>query len=125
MLERLKKEGVHLGVVTSKMHITSEHCLRLLKLDNLIEYICAYDDVKNPKPHEEGILKSMIEFKIKDKKRVLYIGDNISDYICGQNAGVDVAIVTWGPRKIDKSIKPTYWLNDYNELEGIIHEKDL
>ena len=125
VLERLKKEGGHLGVVTSKMHITSEHCLRLLKLDNLIEYICAYDDVKNPKPHEEGILKSMRDMGISDKRKVLYIGDNTSDYLCAKNAGVDVAMVTWGPREIDKSIKPTYWLNDYLELEDIVHGKDL
>lgn len=125
VLTKLKDEGIHLGVVTSKMHITSVYCLENLKLGNIIEYICAFDDVKNPKPHEEGILQSMSDMGISDKRKVLYIGDNTSDYLCAKNAGVDVAMVTWGPREIDKSIKPTYWLNDYLELEDIVHGKDL
>ena len=64
----------------------------------------------------------MSSFGIKDKKKVLYIGDNLADYQAARNAGVDVAMVKWVPRVIKEPIEPDYWLNDFNELEGMISE---
>ena len=121
-LTRLKDRGILLGVVTSKSHQNSEHCLKALGLDNLINYFVAFDDVVNKKPDPEGILLAMSHFSIKNKRKVLYIGDNKSDFLAGKNAGVDVALVTYGPRKIDTSLTPTYWIDDFLEVEDIINE---
>lgn len=120
-LAELKDKGIKLGVVTSKMHETSLYCLKMIKLDKLITYVCAYDDVSKPKPSGEGIIKSMSAFGIKDKSKVLYVGDNASDYECAKDAGVDSMIVSWGPRKRPDYVKPTYWLNDFIELEDIVN----
>ena len=86
-----------------------------------MDYFVAGDDVKNMKPHPESIFKAMEHFSILDKKKVLYIGDNKSDYLTAINAGIDVALVTWGPRKIDTSLTPTYWISDFKEVEDIVH----
>ena len=76
-----------------------------------------YDDVKNPKPHGESILKAMKELGETDLKNVLYIGDNKLDLETANNAGVDGALVTWGPRKLDPSLKPKTFISSYEDLE--------
>ena len=117
----LMNQGIKVGVVTSKMRESTIHCLEVIHLDDIIDYFVAGDDVKHMKPHPEGILLAVEHFSIKDKKKVLYIGDNKSDFISARNAGVDVALVTWGPRKIDRTLTPDYWIDDFKEVEEIIN----
>ena len=121
-LTKLKSEGVYLGIVTSKGHNNTIKCLESLHLNELIDVFVAGDDVKETKPNPEGIYLLMEHFAIKDKKKVLYIGDNKGDYLTARNAGVDVGLVTWGPRKIDYSLSPEYWIDDFKEVEEIINE---
>ena len=121
-LKVLKSRGIKLGVVTSKGHDNTIKCLNSLKLDELVSYFVSSGDVRHIKPDPEGIYKSMEHFSILDKKKVLYIGDNKGDYMTARNAGVDVALVTWGPRKIDTSLTPEYWLKDFKEVEEIVNE---
>lgn len=117
----LINKGIKVGVVTSKMRDSTIHCLDVLHLDDVIDYFIAGDDVTNMKPHPEGILLGMEHFSILDKKKVLYVGDNKSDYLTARNAGIDVALVTWGPRKIDRSLTPDYWIDDFKEVEEIVN----
>lgn len=124
-LERIKNKGVKIAIVTSKAHASTEHCLKVIHLENIVDYFISIDDVKNPKPHAESIIKCMEHFHILDKKQVLYVGDNTSDYLTAKNANVDVALVKWGPRKIDTNNKPNYWLNNFLELEDIIDGTNL
>lgn len=118
-LKCLKERGIKLGIVTSKGRQNTVQCLNLLKLDELIDFFISSSDVANLKPHPEGIFRCMEHFSIKDKEKVLYIGDNKGDFMTGRNAGVDVGLVTWGPRKIDYSLTPDYWLKDFKDLEEI------
>ena len=118
----LMNKGIKVGVVTSKMRESTIHCLEVIHLDDVIDYFVAGDDVKNMKPHPESLLLAAEHFSIKDKKKVLYIGDNKSDYLSARNAGMDVALVTWGPRKIDRSLTPDYWIDDFKEVEEITNE---
>ena len=121
-LIKLINKGFNIGVVTSKLHAHSELCLKVIKLDDIIKYFVAGDDVTRYKPDPESIFVAMEHFSIKDKKKVLYIGDNKSDYLTARNAGVDVALVTWGPRKIDRTLTPDYWIDDFKEVEEIVNE---
>lgn len=116
----LKNKGILLGIVTSKLRDSTIHCLDILGINDIVSYFVAGNDVKNMKPHPESIFIAMEHFSIKDKKKVLYIGDNKSDYLTAKNAGVDVALVTWGPRKIDWSLTPNYWIDDFKEVEDIV-----
>ena len=119
---KLKDKGIHLGVVTSKGHEATIHCLNVIGLKEIVSYFVASEDVKNIKPDPEGIYKLMEHFSILDKKKVLYIGDNKGDYLTARNAGIDVALVTWGPRKIDKTLTPEYWIYSFTEVEDIVNE---
>lgn len=118
----LKNRGIKLGIVTTKAHNSTIKCLTSLKIIELIPDFVAKEDVTNGKPDPEGIFKMMEHFAVKDKKKVLYVGDNKGDYLAARNAGVDSGMVTWGPRKIDRTLTPEYWIDDFADLEGIVNE---
>ena len=113
----LKKQGYKVGIVTNKMHGATDLCLGLIDLDNIFDSIVCYDDVEHPKPEGEPILKSMEMCGIKDLGKVLYVGDNKIDLDTANNAGIDCALVTWGPRVLDPSLKPKMKISSYEELE--------
>ena len=118
----LQNKGVKFAIVTSKARRSCQHCLEVIGLDDIITFYVTSDDVSHTKPHPEGIFQALEHFSIINRAKVLYIGDNKSDYLTAKNAGVDVALVTWGPRRIDRSLTPEYWIDDFNEVEEIVHE---
>lgn len=115
-LLKLKEMGYKLGVVTNKIHSSTLFCLKLIGLEGVFDSLVCYDDVDKPKPNKEPIIKSMYQLNEKDEKKVLYVGDNKLDLLTANNANVDCALVTWGPRKIDKTLKPTMFISSYKDL---------
>ena len=119
---KLRNQGVKIGIVTGKYRRQTLHCLDVIGFTPITDFVVACNDIKTVKPDPEGINTAIEHFGIKDKKKVLYIGDNLADYQAARNAHVDVAIVKWGPRVIKEPIEPEYWINDFIELEGMINE---
>lgn len=115
-LLKLKEMGYKLGVVTNKIHSSTLFCLKLIGLEGVFDSLVCYDDVDKPKPDKEPIIKSMYQLNEKDEKKVLYVGDNKLDLLTANNANVDCALVTWGPRKVDKELKPTMFISSYKDL---------
>ena len=120
VLLELKKMGIKLGVVTNKFRNMSIHCLEVINLSDVFDVLVGFDDVKEHKPHPEGIFKAMKETGISDLKKVLYIGDNKLDDETGKSAHIDTCLVTWGPRKMSDEVKPTYKIDDYFNLLEVI-----
>ncbi len=124
LVEQLHQRGIKAGIVTSKHRFASEYTLRLMKLDGVFDLLVAYDDVTEPKPNPEGIIKSMNYFQITNKSDILYVGDTVTDYLTARNAEVDMALVTWTPRQIPDFVKPNYLLDSYEDFfEVINHEQ--
>ena len=111
-----KEKGFKLGIVTNKIHSSTLLCLKLLDLEGIFDSLICYDDVREPKPEAEPILKSMKELGETDLSKVLYIGDNKLDLLTANNAGVDCALVNWGPRVLDKTLKPKMIISSFKEL---------
>ena len=125
VLLELKKAGYQLGIVTNKVHRLAEYALKCVGLDIIFDVVIGFEDVKNPKPDKEGILKAIKLFN-SDQESTLYIGDNSSDLISASNAGVDSCLVIWGPRKVDPNIAPTFKVSSYIDLkEKLLYGKDL
>lgn len=122
-LVELKKEHYRLGIVTNKMHGTSQYCLELLDMQDLFDVVIGIDDVNYPKPHYEGIFKAMDILNQPEKAKVLYIGDNGSDFLTSQNAGIDCGLITWGPRAIGSSSKPKYLIQSFCSLKEVIENE--
>lgn len=116
----LKNKGYKLGIVTNKIHSSTEFCLKVIGLEGIFNSLICFDDVKNPKPNGEPILKCAEELGAFDLSKVLYIGDNKSDLITANNAGVSCALVNWGPRVLDKNLKPDFIISSFEELERML-----
>jgi len=81
-------EFAELGIVTTK---TGKYSKILMEHFGLMEYfkvLIGREDVDNPKPHEEPILKALKSFDINDKE-IWMIGDTKLDLISAKNAGVN------------------------------------
>ncbi len=115
-LLKLKECGIKLAVVTSKQHDMAIYCLKVINLDDVMDFIIGLNDVTHGKPSPEGINKAIETEGLLDKSKVLYVGDNLVDYQAACNAGVDSCLVTWGPRKMSKDAHPTYTIDDYFDL---------
>ena len=118
--KELRNRGVKLGVVTNKHTENSIKTLQITKMTELFDTLIGYNQVTHHKPEGEGIIKAMEVLGIKDKNKVLYVGDNNIDYYTAINAGVDSAIVYWGPRVNTIDVEPTYKISDFNELLEVI-----
>ncbi len=125
VLTRLKEKGYKLGIITNKIHSSTLYCLDILDLNNLFDCLICYDDVINPKPNKEPILKAMEQLNASSLQEVLYIGDNKSDYLTAKNADVDCALVNWGPRKLDSDLKPKMFISSFFDLERKLDDGKL
>lgn len=121
----LKKKGYKLGIITNKIHSSTLLCLELIGLEGIFDSLVCYDDVEHPKPEAEPVKKAMEELGVFDLSKVLYVGDNKIDLVCANNAGIDGALVTWGPRKVDPTLKPKLFISSFEDLERKLDDESL
>lgn len=119
VLTKLKKLGYNLAINTNRITRLTSKILKVLGYDELFDLLVCPDDVKVGKPNPEGALKAIDYFNSK-KEECLYIGDNNTDFYTGNAAGIDVAIVSWGPRKFKDDVKPRAFVKSFKELEEFI-----
>lgn len=117
----LKENQIKLGIVTTKMKDVVYKGLELTKLDQFFEVIVALDDVKNPKPDPEPILKALAQLD-SHPDGALMVGDNHHDVLAGKNAGTKTAGVAWAVKGRDylSSYEPDYMLENMADLLPIV-----
>ena len=106
VLKALKEKGYRLAVVTNKGH-------------QKFEFVIGTGDIERLKPYPDGIYEAMKRFDV-NKEETLYIGDNDIDYITASNAGIDVIICNWGPRKLTVLDKATHVASSYEDIRRIL-----
>lgn len=110
MLETLREKGFTLGIVTGKSNIAWEVTSMYVRLGKF-DVVITDDDVTEPKPHPEGIIKAMNILNVpgEETDRVIYIGDSLSDLMAADAAGVIFGAALWsywaGTEKITPEIK--------------------
>lgn len=120
-LQLLKEANIQTGIVTTKFKESAVPSIKLFNLDAYIDIYVFLDDVKNPKPHPDPIFyaKSLLE----NVEEMLIVGDNPSDIISGQKAGILTCGVEWSYKKqalLDT--KPDFWLKNFDDLLPIIQK---
>jgi pyrophosphatase PpaX len=114
---KLRERGKKLGLVTSKMRSGAIRGLQVAGLEVAFDIIVGADEVTNPKPHPEPVLKAL-ELLGANAGETVFIGDSRHDIECGRDAGVKTAAVLWGP--FDRShladLEPDYWLEKPADL---------
>jgi len=93
-LDVLKRSGVRMGVVTSKMRETSERALKLLDLMDKFDVLVPVDEVTHPKSHPEPVQKAMQALGA-EPARTLMVGDSPADMEAALRAGAVPAGVAW------------------------------
>jgi phosphoglycolate phosphatase len=76
-----------LGIVTTKTARYSQELMEHFGVMNYFKVLIGREDVENPKPHPEPILKALQQLNHKDEK-VYMIGDTCLDIISAKEAGV-------------------------------------
>ncbi|WP_010273032.1 pyrophosphatase PpaX [Paenibacillus senegalensis] len=128
VISRIGDSGIKLGVVTTKRRETALMGIKLLGLASYIKVLISIDDVTEPKPSPEGVLKA-IDLLQADPQTTMMIGDSQYDIQAGQRAGVHTAGVAWsikGEQHLAQ-FKPDYMLHDMRELlqlTGVVEESE-
>ncbi|MEO1928299.1 MAG: HAD family hydrolase [Nautiliaceae bacterium] len=82
------KEFARLGIVTTKTGLYSRELLEYFGVMDYFEVLIGREDVKNPKPHPEPILKA-IHLMNANKQATWMIGDTCLDMVSAKEAGVN------------------------------------
>ena len=116
-LATLKAHGHRLAVVTSKSRRGTERGLSVCGLAEFFEILVAVDDVENPKPHAEPVLKAM-ELLEAQPETTVFVGDSPHDMAAGRAAQVRRAAALWGPfpRSDLEPHAPEIWLEHPKEI---------
>ncbi len=122
VLTKLKAEGYYIGIVTSKFRDAALPSMVHFRIDQLVDAFVGLDDVTSPKPHREPVDTALAQ--IPNHTGAIMIGDNDSDVVAGQNAGVYSAGVAWAFKGVEplKAVNPDYMLEDMTDLYGILNE---
>lgn len=119
-IEKAKKFA-KLGIVTTKTGKYSKLLMEHFDLMKYFDVLVGFEDVKNPKPHQEPILKALESFD-EDDKDIWMIGDTKLDIICADNAGVKSAAVLSGYGK--KKELEIFTKIIFNDVLEVIHYID-
>lgn len=121
VLRQVRARGVRFGLVTSKNQHGARLGLKLMGIEEAFEVVIGADDVVNPKPHAEPVLKALEALKAP-KDETVYIGDSVHDMESGRAAGVRTAGVLWGPFTQDhlERTKPDFWLERPEDLLRLV-----
>ena len=96
LLQYLKNMGVKLGIVTGKAKRSLDISLKALQMEDLFDVIITGDDVTNPKPHPEGVIKALSDLGV-DRSEAVFVGDSDADIQAGAKANVYTVGVQWLP----------------------------
>jgi HAD superfamily hydrolase (TIGR01509 family) len=97
MLDELKNRGYLTGVVTSKAGIEVLKVLDSTGIADKFDLIISADDVENPKPHPEPLLKAIEALNVSADE-ALYVGDSFFDADSAIAANIKPVGVSWGAR---------------------------
>ena len=112
-----------LGIVTTKTARYSKELMENFGLMDYFEILIGRENVENPKPHPEPILKALHEMKA-NKEATFMIGDTCLDMVSAKEAGVrGVGVI--GEYTPVEELKKCADIVKNNSLEAVKFIKDL
>ena len=114
----LAHQNAILGVVTTKTSKGSKKLLEHLGILHFFDTFIGIEDVANPKPHQEPILKALQSLNIQVNKNCWMIGDTSLDTLSAKNARINSIGVLTGYED-DKSLKIHATYVKKNTLEAV------
>jgi phosphoglycolate phosphatase len=91
LFERLRGQGLRLGVATNDSRVALEAQLRRLAIEGLIDFSCGYDSGHGAKP-EAGMVLAFARSVGLPVSAIAVVGDSLHDLEMARAAGVGLAI---------------------------------
>ena len=124
LLNYLKENNYNMAIASSKMTDTCNLGLEVSGLNNYFGAVVGLDQVENPKPDKETIVKAVKAIN-GYLTNAIYIGDSVGDIICAKNAGVYSIGYTSNKLMLQDLIdaKPNVLIDDLIEIIDILKEE--
>ncbi|PZR00890.1 MAG: haloacid dehalogenase [Cereibacter sphaeroides] len=119
-VERLRAEGYATAICTNKPEALAETLMQRLGVRNLFGSLVGADTlpVRKPDPAPLNLALSRVGGRAD---RAILIGDTDTDRLTGRNAGVPVALVTFGPEGHEVArMKPEALLDHFDDLSALV-----
>ncbi len=117
ILEKLKSEGVKIGMATSKPEGMAIEVAKFLEIDEYFDIICGAD-LKGPRQSKADVLNKVFENSNFNKEESVLIGDTKYDVEGANKIGIDCIGVNWGmgteEEMLNEGAKKI--INHYDEL---------
>ncbi|QCT94199.1 HAD family hydrolase [Caminibacter mediatlanticus TB-2] len=117
------KKFARLGVVTTKTALYSKELLKHFGLMDYFEVLIGREDVENPKPHPEPILKA-IHLMNANKEATWMIGDTCLDMVSAKEAEIKYIGVKFEYEN-DENFKKCAEIIKENVLDAVLYIKQL
>lgn len=121
LLDYLKNNGYKIAIASSKTTNTIELGLKVSGLKDYFSTIVGVEQVYEPKPNKEILIKTLKEMKGQFTNAV-YVGDSASDILCAKNAGVYSVGFTSNKLKIAdlKAAQPNELIDDMGQMIDVL-----
>jgi len=116
-LNKLKKNGKLLGLVSNVGSKAINSAIKKLELDDIFETVITRNHVSRLKPDPEGLLMAANSLKI-DPDSILFTGDSYDDLGAAKAANMKSCYLSGGQDEInvDDGIQPDFIINRLKEL---------
>lgn len=104
-LEKAKKEGKELGIVSGNSEAHIRLVLKEFALEKYFAFVVGGSADKRPKPYPDPILEALSKLPKISKEEVVYIGDSLQDPECAIASGIDGVL-------LDRN-------SEYNDYKGL------
>ena len=124
LLEKIRGSGKHLALLTGVERILMNYTLDAFDVSKFFEARISSDDVKNSKPHPEGV-NLVLKILKSISKETMFVGDSPADILAGKSAGVVTAAALWSPenRGDPTTEHPDYEFRSIQQLSDFLFSK--
>jgi phosphoglycolate phosphatase len=116
-LQRLREQGVRLGVVTNKEGRYTQVVLEVHQLGAMFDRVICGDTLATKKPDPSGVAQCLTQLGVA-ASRTLFVGDSSIDAATARNAGVAVWLLPYGYNMGQpiEACSPDRVIRDFSEL---------
>jgi phosphoglycolate phosphatase len=120
-VELLRQRGLRMGIVSTKYRRRINEVLIREGVRHAFEVVIGGDDVKQHKPHPQGLFEAMEKLECSPES-VVYVGDSVVDAELAKRAGVPLVVVLSGvtPREHFEGYDSIAILESVSQLPRVI-----
>lgn len=126
LLEQLRIDGYHLGVVTSKKASSAQLTLGDIGYEEFFSLLVADEDTERHKPYPDPLLVAIERLGVSALEAI-YVGDNPDDITAARAAGMGAVAVGWSlrPRAELEAALPHALIDAPGNLYRLLHHPML